>query len=532
MAAAIDHFGPFTLDRARRRLTADGRPLTLPERHFDVLLALTSQPGVILSKEHLIETAWRGTAVGDDSLYRAIRDLRETLGSMPNGQPHIETHARRGFRFAAPLVPAPTDRTSSATPPPTRTADSRDSSHVAQAVTDTAADRQTRIDLTAAATIDRLLEPHLAFIDGRTALETLHASEIARARDAFSRALDLQPDLTAAHVGLASAYLFQYESTRADATPDRDALARAEQHALHACSVQPGYADAWGTYAHVAHRLKKYDAGNDDRLEMRDVAAARKAVSLEPIEWRHHLRLAFVSGGGERLRAAQRVLELRPGFALAHWMAATVLVGRQALTAARTHLRAGCDAQDSQSRANAGFAAVGLHLLHGLVLAAVDELEAAHAELAREVDTAPAGHIYAREACANALYARGALYLRTGDAARARVALESALERLPSHPLARIALGASTRKSGAGKAAANPEPPLAAGPTELALVQAAILAMQGRHADAARVCELTLDRQRTGPGALWLLPVEPLIHTAANPPIWTRVNALLQQRSA
>lgn len=53
MAAAIDRFGPFTLDRDRRRLTANGRQLILSDRHFDVLLALTSQPGVVLSKEHL-----------------------------------------------------------------------------------------------------------------------------------------------------------------------------------------------------------------------------------------------------------------------------------------------------------------------------------------------------------------------------------------------------------------------------------------------------------------------------------------------
>lgn len=256
MAAAIDRFGPFTIDRDRRRLTADGRPLILSDRHFDVLLALTSQPGVVLSKEHLIETAWHGVAVGDDSLYRAIRDLRDTLGPMSDGQPHIETHSRRGFRFAARIEHASPSNTRTA--PPVMAADT--------------------------GAIVRFLEPHMGFIDGRTALETLDANEIARAREVFTRA-------------------------------------------------------------------------------------------LEPGEWRHHLRLAFVAGGGERLRAAQRVLELRPGFALAHWMAATVLVGRQALAAARGHLRLGCDAQDTQSSANAGFTAVGLHLVHGLVLAAAGEID-------------------------------------------------------------------------------------------------------------------------------------------------------------
>ena len=72
--------------------------------------------------------------------------------------------------------------------------------------------------------IDALLEPYRAFIDGRSAIEPLEAREVARA-------LRPQPDLTAAHIGLASAYLLQYEATRADACPDHDALTTADRHA-------------------------------------------------------------------------------------------------------------------------------------------------------------------------------------------------------------------------------------------------------------------------------------------------------------
>lgn len=47
-------------------------------------------------------------------------------------------------------------------------------------------------------------------------------------------------------------------------------------------------------------------------------------MALDPRNWQHHVRLAFVSWGGQRLRAAHRALELCPGLALAHWLAATV----------------------------------------------------------------------------------------------------------------------------------------------------------------------------------------------------------------
>jgi hypothetical protein len=43
-------------------------------------------------------------------------------------------------------------------------------------------------------------------------------------------------------------------------------------------------------------------------------------VTLEADNWRHHLRLAYVSWGEERLREAGRTLALLPGFPLAHWL--------------------------------------------------------------------------------------------------------------------------------------------------------------------------------------------------------------------
>ena len=71
------------------------------------------------------------------------------------------------------------------------------------------------------------------------------------------------------------------------------------------------------------------------------VAALSRAVSLEPDNWRHHLRLAAVSWGEARLRAARRTLALLPGCPLAHWLAATVHVARQALDEAERELVAG-----------------------------------------------------------------------------------------------------------------------------------------------------------------------------------------------
>ena len=112
----------------------------------------------------------------------------------------------------------------------------------------------------------------------------------------------------------------QFETTRADETPDAAALATAAEHAREGMPPRSAYGEAWATLGFVLDRTGNHiDA----------VAALRRAVALEPDNWRHHFRLAYVSWGEERLRAARRTLALLPGFPLAHWLAATVHVARQ-----------------------------------------------------------------------------------------------------------------------------------------------------------------------------------------------------------
>src|SRR5436309_486084 len=201
-AEGVLSFGPFQLDPARRRLTRDGEPIALPDRHVDILLLLASNAGRIVPKDALIEAGWKDVAVSDNSIEQAISGLRKTLGSQQDGTPYIETLARRGYRLAVPVERGQPRQSDAA--------------------------------------LDALLAPYRA----------------------------------------------------------------------------------------------------------------------------------FVSWGEERLRAAHRVLTLCPGLALAYWFAATVFVARQAFDAALVELRAGCASQDAQRRETGRFNAVGLHLLHGLVLAA------------------------------------------------------------------------------------------------------------------------------------------------------------------
>jgi DNA-binding winged helix-turn-helix (wHTH) protein len=346
-------FDSFELDTFARRLTRDGQPVAVADRHVDVLYRLVSHAGELVTKDALVTAGWADVAVTDNSLEQAISALRRALGSRPDGEPYIETVPRRGYRFS-------------------RTVERK----VARANDES---------------LDALMAPHRAWLDGRAALETLEADQISRGVRDFQQVLEAFPDHAMAHVGLANAYAMRFETTRADAKPDRSALEKAGHHAREGCRLDSGSAEAWATHGFVLGCAgERVDA----------LAALRRAITLEPGNWRHHFRLGLASWGEERLGAARRTLALLPGFPLAHWLAATVHVARNALGEAERELTAGIAGQAAQGP-DAPFNSVALHWLLGLVILARGDEDAALAEFERELDGEKSGQLYARECCAN-----------------------------------------------------------------------------------------------------------------------------------
>ena len=480
-------FGPFQLDVRAKRLLKTGEPVAVNPRQLDLLTALVSRAGEILTKNQLIHVGWRDVAVTDNSLEQAISGLRRTLGSRRPGE-YITTEARRGYRFTATvtrLVSRETD-----------------------------------------ASLDALLAPHRSWIEGRAALESLERDRIAHARDVFEDVLRRVGDQAPVHVGLANAYGMQFEMTRADQHPDRAALEKAAHHAREACRLDAHYGEAWATLGFVLDRVGRHD----DAL-----AAARRAVTLEPDNWRHHVRLAYTAWGEERLRAADRALSLLPGFPIAHWLAATVHVARRSLSEAERELDAGIAAQHADAARPARFSAVALHWLRGLLYLARGEDARALADFEQELATEASGQLYARECCANTWYAIGAAALVNGRLDEARAGFARALERVAIHPMARVGLAAIRRATGAaadsvaGESSAGGDPRAMDG----ALARAAALLLQSpTHAPgAAQIVETALARA-TVPSAGWLIPVEPLlrVHTAAD--AWSTVLAALRARAA
>src|SRR5947207_9971600 len=96
-------FGRFRIDIAQRVLLRDRELVSVTPKVFDMLLTLVESGGEVVSKDSLMRKVWPDTFVEEGNLTQNISLLRKALGEGQNGHQYIETVARRGYRFAAPV---------------------------------------------------------------------------------------------------------------------------------------------------------------------------------------------------------------------------------------------------------------------------------------------------------------------------------------------------------------------------------------------------------------------------------------------
>jgi two-component system alkaline phosphatase synthesis response regulator PhoP len=102
--------GTLRLDPRRRTATVGARALELRAREFDLLLALARDPGVVLSRDALLEDAWGTDFAGETRTVDVhVAEVRKKLGK---DGPGIETVRGVGYRLVLPpreAVAAPGD---------------------------------------------------------------------------------------------------------------------------------------------------------------------------------------------------------------------------------------------------------------------------------------------------------------------------------------------------------------------------------------------------------------------------------------
>lgn len=97
-------FGVFELDLRSGELRRDGLRVPLQEQPFRLLALLIARPGEVISRDELHERLWPSEFVDfDHGLNTAIRKLRTALDDSADNPRFIETLARRGYRFIAPV---------------------------------------------------------------------------------------------------------------------------------------------------------------------------------------------------------------------------------------------------------------------------------------------------------------------------------------------------------------------------------------------------------------------------------------------
>jgi Tol biopolymer transport system component/DNA-binding winged helix-turn-helix (wHTH) protein len=99
-------FGVYELDPRAGELRRGGVKIKIQEQPYQVLALLLEKPGEVISREELKRRLWPADTFVDfdHSLNAAIKRLRDVLRDSADNPRFVETLARRGYRFLAPVT--------------------------------------------------------------------------------------------------------------------------------------------------------------------------------------------------------------------------------------------------------------------------------------------------------------------------------------------------------------------------------------------------------------------------------------------
>src|SRR5579875_202054 len=98
-------FGVFEADTGTGELRKQGLRVRIKAQPFQVLCMLLERPDELLTREEISRQLWPdGTFVDfDHGVNSAVNRIREALGDSASNPRFVETLARRGYRFVAPV---------------------------------------------------------------------------------------------------------------------------------------------------------------------------------------------------------------------------------------------------------------------------------------------------------------------------------------------------------------------------------------------------------------------------------------------
>ena len=105
----VIRFATYEVNVQAGELRKSGVKLRLGEQPFRLLVSLLERPGQVVTRNELQKRLWPDTFVDVDAgLNAAVNKVREALSDSADNPRFVETVARRGYRFIAPLeTPGP-----------------------------------------------------------------------------------------------------------------------------------------------------------------------------------------------------------------------------------------------------------------------------------------------------------------------------------------------------------------------------------------------------------------------------------------
>jgi DNA-binding response OmpR family regulator len=99
---SVIHAGRVEIDLARRTVAVGGEPVQLTYVEFELLRTLASSPGVVFSRQRLLEALWGGSEYREPRTIDVhVRHLREKLEPDPSAPQYLQTVRGAGYRFSS-----------------------------------------------------------------------------------------------------------------------------------------------------------------------------------------------------------------------------------------------------------------------------------------------------------------------------------------------------------------------------------------------------------------------------------------------
>jgi TolB-like protein/tetratricopeptide (TPR) repeat protein len=96
-------FGPFLLDLDRHALFRGHQQLALSPKSFETLTILVEHAGAAVAKDTLLARVWSESAVEENSVAKAVSEVRRVLGDEARAAQFVVTLSGHGYRFVAPV---------------------------------------------------------------------------------------------------------------------------------------------------------------------------------------------------------------------------------------------------------------------------------------------------------------------------------------------------------------------------------------------------------------------------------------------